>query len=150
MRSCLARLLKPGHKSKTKATDYSKQVDSNHRTVQERIWVDILKVFKFSMSKIEINNFKMHYDVLECNFFIEWKVPYVMKSFLDVYCSQNIPASTGTFIFLISKSTSNTYTGTPPITWFSYTALFHLMHFLYSTLCSKSGLWKLKSPIFQL
>ena len=77
MRSCLAWLLKPGHKSKTKATDYSEQVDSNRRTIQERIWVDIFKVFKFSMSKIKINNFKMHYDVLECNSFIEWKVPYI-------------------------------------------------------------------------
>ena len=89
MRSCLAWLLKPGQKSKTNATDYSKQVDSNCRAIQERIWVDIFKVFKFSMSKIEINNFKMHYDVLECNSF------NAMKSFLDVYCSQIIPASTG-------------------------------------------------------
>ena len=97
MRSCLAWLLKPGHKSKTKATNYSEQVDSNHRTIQERIWVNIFKVFKFSMSKIEINNFKMHYDVLEWNFLMKWKVPYTMKSFLDVNCSQKIPATTGTF-----------------------------------------------------
>ena len=64
MRSCLAGLLKPGHKFKTKTTDYSKHIERNHRIIQKRIWVNIFKVFKFSMSKIEINNFKIHCNAL--------------------------------------------------------------------------------------
>ena len=64
MRSCLAGLLKPGHKFKTKTTDYSEEVEKNHRTIQKRIWVNIFKAFKFSMSKIEINNFKIHCNAL--------------------------------------------------------------------------------------